>query len=161
MHTQRQLFGFCQWLSISGQLQFVRKVSRDSAVRIFFSIYFIIWFYFSSWALVLTKPLATLSDLVTDAHTNIQVDFTELDPIVGVSQQMRRAGIAADLVTIDCLRSGKRIIIVLQDHQPELLHYQFSFRDQDPTANFEQMPLADVSVKTLYHWMSSYFLSTQ
>tara|TARA_B110000116_G_scaffold266403_1_gene277080 strand:+ start:995 stop:1399 length:405 start_codon:yes stop_codon:yes gene_type:complete len=126
-----------------------------------FSIYFIIWFYFSLWTLVLIKPLAILSDLVTDAHTSIQVDFTDLDPIVGVSQQLRRSGIAADLVTIDCLRSGKRIIMVLQDHQPELLHYQFSFRDQDPAANFEHMPLADVSVKTLYHWMSSYFLSAQ
>ena len=109
----------------------------------------------------MTKPLAILSDLVTDAHTNIQADFTDLDPIVGVSQQMRRAGIAADLMTIDCLRSGKRIIMVLQDQQPDLVHYQFSFRDQDPAANFEQMPLADVSVKTLYHWMSHYFLSTQ
>ena len=109
----------------------------------------------------MTKPLAILSDLVTDAHTKIQTDFTDLDPIVGVSQQMRSAGIAADLITIDCLRSGKRIIVVLQDQQPDVVHYQFSFRDQDPAANFEQMPLTDVNVNVLYDWMSRYFLSTQ
>lgn len=106
-------------------------------------------------------PLAVLSDLATEAHTKIQQDFSDLDPVVGVSQQMRSAGIAADLMTIDCLRTGKRIIAILQDKQPGILHYQFSYKDQDPAAEFEQLPMASLTAQVLYDWMKGYFRAPQ
>lgn len=106
-------------------------------------------------------PLAILSDRVTEAHTKIQRDFSDLDPVVGVSQQMRNAGIDADLMTIDCLRSGKRIIAILQDQQPGVLHYQFSYKDQDPAAEFERMSMESVTVQVLYDWMKGYFRASQ
>lgn len=105
------------------------------------------------------KHLKTLCDLTTAAHTRIQQNFKTLDPVVGVSQKMRATGIPVDAMTIDCLKSGKRIIIILHDQQPEIISYQFSFKDKDPDAQFEQISIAEFKEETVYNWMKAYFLN--
>lgn len=103
------------------------------------------------------KPLAQVSDVISEAHARIQADFKDLNPVVGVSQNMRSSGIPADAITIDCLVSGKRIILVLHDDQPALVRYQYSFRDKDPSHDFELIQLNDLTTQTLYQWMADYF----
>lgn len=104
-----------------------------------------------------TPPLETLSDFATEAHTRIQQDFKYIDPVVGVSQNMRREGIPADLMTIDCLKTNKRIILILHDQMPGLLSYQFAFRDKEPAEQFLQMAFAELSSDMLYEWIHRYF----
>lgn len=104
------------------------------------------------------KYLKTLCDLSSAAHTRIQQDFDTINPVIGVSQKMRASGIPADALTIDCLKTGKRIIIILHDQQPELLSYQFSFKDKEPMDEFEQMSCAELGEATIYSWMKDYFL---
>lgn len=107
---------------------------------------------------MLSKSLALLSDIATEAHTHIQRDYQHIDPIVGVNQSMRSNGVPADLMTIDCLKSGKRIIMILHDQQPDIISYQFSYKDQDPSGEFERMQLNELTSKTLYNWMKDYFI---
>lgn len=104
-----------------------------------------------------SQSLEKLCDLATLAHTRIQKDFDDLDPIVGVSQNMRKNAVPADAMTIDCLRSGKRIIIILHDHYPDSLMYQFSLKAEDPKDSFNELDLADLTEQILYDWMSNYF----
>ena len=104
------------------------------------------------------KHLKALCDLTTEAHTRIQQDFATIDPVVGVNQKMRANNIPADAMTIDCLKSGKRIIIILHDQQPEIVSYQFSLIDKEPANEFEQMSVAELKEETLYSWMKDYFL---
>jgi hypothetical protein len=78
------------------------------------------------------KHLEALCELTTGSHTRIQQDFKTINPVVGVSQKMRNSDIPLDAMTIDCLKSGKRIIIILHDQEPEVLRYQFTFIDKDP-----------------------------
>ena len=103
------------------------------------------------------KHLEALCELTTESHTRIQQDFKTINPVVGVSQKMRNSGIPVDTMTIDCLKSGKRIIIILHDQQPEILRYQFTFKDKDPAGEFEQMSFSELSEETLYNWMKDYF----
>ena len=105
------------------------------------------------------KYLKALCDFTTAAHTRIQQDFKQLDPVVGVSQKMRAAGIPADAMTIDCLKTTKRIIIILHDSQPEVLNYQLAFKDKDPKEEFEQLACGELSEEVLYGWMRGYFLA--
>lgn len=107
------------------------------------------------------KQLERLCELATEAHTRIQKDFGDIDPVVGVSQGMRKTGVPADLMTIDCLRSGKRIILVLHDQQPGIVSYQYAYKDKDPGNNFEQIPLAELGAEQLYDWIKGYFSSQQ
>lgn len=105
------------------------------------------------------KRLLTLCDIATEAHTRIQEDFKDINPVVGVSQNMRSNGVPADVMTIDCLKSGKRIIIVLHDQQPETVNYQFSFKEQSSTDEFEQFQFNELNATQLYHWIKIYFSS--
>ena len=43
-------------------------------------------------------PLKTLSDLVNDAHTQIQAAHQHINPVVEVRQSMRDVGIPADVL---------------------------------------------------------------
>jgi len=101
--------------------------------------------------------LEKLSDVVTEAHTRIQNDFKNINPIVGVNRGMRSSGIPADAMTIDCLRTGKRIIIILHDQHPDILQYQFSYKASDPAEEFQKLSINDLSDQVLYDWMKGYF----
>lgn len=103
------------------------------------------------------KELEILSNIVTEAHSRIQQDFEHINPIVGLSRGMRSVGIPADAMTIDCLKSGKRIIIILHDLQPEVLQYQFSFKSEDPAEEFLTLPFKELTNQVLYDWMQEYF----
>ena len=103
------------------------------------------------------KLLSALSELATEAHARIQQDFSDINPVVGVNRGMRSAGIPADAMTIDCLKSNKRIILILHDQQPEVISYQFSFKDKDPGDVFEQVKFSEVTTQKLYDWIKSYF----
>ena len=105
------------------------------------------------------KHLSALCDFASAAHTRIQQDFETINPVIGVSQKMRDGGIPADAMTIDCLKTGKRIIIILHDQQPETLRYQFSFKDKDPADDFEELSFSEFGEATLYTWMKDYFKS--
>ena len=106
----------------------------------------------------MTNPLLmTLSDIATDAHTRIQQDFKAIDPIVGVSQNMRSNGIPADVMTIDCLKTGKRIILILHDESPDVISFQFAYRDKDPDKQFQTIQFDELTSQKLYDWISGYF----
>jgi len=106
---------------------------------------------------VTDKLLSALSEIATEAHARIQQDFSNIDPIVGVNRGMRSSGIPADAMTIDCLRTNKRIILILHDQQPDVVSYQFSLRDKDPGDVFEQIQFSEVTAQTLYGWIRRYF----
>ena len=106
------------------------------------------------------KNLEILSDIVTEAHSRIQKDFEHINPIVGVNRGMRSIGIPADAMTIDCLRTGKRINIILHDQQPEILQYQFSYKAEDPAEEFMILTFKELSDQILYDWMKEYFTVT-
>lgn len=98
-----------------------------------------------------------ISQLITIAHTRIQQDFAYIDPVVSVSHKMRELDIPADAITIDCMKSGKRILLVMHDEEPNIVSFQFGFRNQDPDKLFRHMALYDVSSQVIYDWMKRYF----
>ncbi len=102
-------------------------------------------------------PLSVLCDIATEAHRRIQQDYMGLDPIVGVSQNMRACGIPADVMTIDCLKSTKRIILILHDQQSGSISYQLSYTDKDPRGEFNIMPFSNMTADTLYGIIVTYF----
>lgn len=102
-------------------------------------------------------PLKTLSDMASDAHARIQAAHQHINPVVEVRRGMRDSGIPADVMTIDCLRTRRRITLILHDGQPGMVLYQFVTMDDEVGNDFKQMPLSDVDVDTLFDWMQDYF----
>ncbi|MBW4934098.1 hypothetical protein [Marinobacter sp. F4206] len=102
-------------------------------------------------------PLKALSDMASDAHTRIQAAHEHINPVVEVRRGMRDAGIPADVMTIDCLRTRRRINLILHDEQPGSLLYQFVTIEDEVGDSFQSMALADVTIQTLVDWMQDYF----
>lgn len=102
-------------------------------------------------------PLKALSDMASDAHTRIQAAHEHINPVVEVRRGMRDAGIPADVMTIDCLRTRRRINLILHDEQPGNLLFQFVTIEDEVGDSFQSMAMADVTVQTLVDWMQDYF----
>ncbi|MGY5452448.1 hypothetical protein ACVFI8_16125 [Agarivorans sp. MS3-6] len=103
------------------------------------------------------QRLVSLTDIANVAHFRIQQDFEDIDPVIGINRSMRKNGVPADLMTIDCLKTGKRILVVLHDHSPEFISYQFTFNHQDPAGEFKEISQAAVNQAILYDWIKCYF----
>ncbi len=102
-------------------------------------------------------PLKTLSDMASDAHARIQAAHQHINPVVEVRRGMRDAGIPADVLTIDCLRTRRRITLILHDDQPGVLLYQFVTIEEEVGDTFNSMALTEVTVQTLVDWIQDYF----
>lgn len=91
-----------------------------------------------------------LSDTAKLAQTQIQQDFPELDPIIGISHNLRNAGFAADTLTIDNIRNDKRIVMIVFDDQPEQVQYEFCRISQDPNFEFTTIAIKDLTTEKFY-----------
>lgn len=103
------------------------------------------------------SALAKLSDAITEAHARIQQDYAQINPVVAMRRGMREKGIPADALTIDCLASNKRIVLVLHDQQPDTVIYQLTHIDAKADAPFQQHAFSALSTQTLYDWIAGYF----
>src|SRR5665811_935958 len=90
-------------------------------------------------------PLKALSDMASDAHTRIQAAHEHINPVVEVRRGMRDSGMPADVMTLDCLRTRRRITLILHDEQPGVLLYQFVTIDDEVGDSFQNMTLAEVN----------------
>lgn len=102
-------------------------------------------------------PLKALSDMASEAHARIQATHEHINPVVEVRRGMRDAGIPADVMTIDCLRTCRRITLILHDEQPGVLLYQFVTIDDEVGDDFRQIALADIDTTMLFEWIQDYF----
>lgn len=103
------------------------------------------------------ESLKAFSDRVSDAHARIQAAHEHINPVVEVRRGMRNAGIPADVITLDCLRTRRRITFILHDRHPGMLLYQFVTINDEVGNDFEQMALEEMTVDTLVDWMQDYF----
>lgn len=102
-------------------------------------------------------PLKALSDMASEAHTRIQASHQHINPVIEVRRGMRDTGIPADVMTIDCLRTRRRITLILHDEQPGVLLYQFITMEQEVGNEFQSMALAEVDTQKLFQWIEGYF----
>ena len=109
---------------------------------------------------MISHQLSALCDIATEAHTRIQQEFKHIDPVVGVSQAMRSQGVPADVVTIDCLQSGRRILLILHDQQTDTLRYQFGSIEKDPGKGFDSVRLDQLTSTMIYEWMKLHLLKS-
>lgn len=101
--------------------------------------------------------LKLLSDRLSSAHQKIQAEHETINPVIGVNRQMRTAGIPADAFTIDCLQTGRRVLMILHDQEPDIVRYQFGMKDEDPGATFEIISVQEASEQVLIDWIVGYF----
>ena len=95
-----------------------------------------------------------ISDLATVAQAKIQEDFADLNPVIGISHNLRESGFAADTMTIQNHQSDKRIVLVLHDDSPDIAEVEFGKISEDPTFVFESYAIDSLTEAVFYDWMS-------
>lgn len=103
------------------------------------------------------EALKAVSDAASEAHARIQATYRHINPVVGVRRGMRDNGIPADAMTIDCLQTRRRILLVLHDGEPDVVLYQFGTLDDEAGADFQRIALDELGVDKLFEWMRDYF----
>jgi len=103
------------------------------------------------------EKIFELADIAQEAQAQIQRDFKDINPIVGVLTSMRASGFPADAMTIDCLVTGKRIALILHDDNPTEIAYQFGYKEKDADDPFKKIALQDVTSTQIYSWIKEYF----
>lgn len=95
-----------------------------------------------------------LSDIATAAQALVQAAFPHIDPIIGISHNLRDSGFPADTMTIQNHKTDKRILLVLHDEAPEIVDVEVGKISEDPTLKFESYELASLTEDVFYDWMS-------
>lgn len=102
-------------------------------------------------------PLKALSDMASDAHARIQASHRHINPVIEVRRGMRDTGVPADVMTIDCLRTRRRITLILHDEQPGVLLYQFITMEEQVGSEFQRVVLLEMDTQKLFEWIEGYF----
>ena len=97
-----------------------------------------------------TASIYTLADLAQQAQSRIQIDYAHLNPVIHVLRKLRESGFAADALTIECLSSGKRLLFIVHDDDPQQVQFQSGFRDQDPGSNYTAIALSALDANKFY-----------
>lgn len=99
--------------------------------------------------------LKALTEMMTNVADQIKLTLN-VTLLVGISHKLRAMGIPADTITIDCLKSNKRILIVLHDQQPYTVNYQYMFVGTDPNNEFVQIDNENFSEESLFSIIANY-----
>ena len=91
-----------------------------------------------------------LSEIAKLAQADIQAAYPDVDPIIGISHNLRNAGFAADTLTIDNRANDTRIIMILHDHKPDMVDYEYASISNDPTFEFNAIKLAELTQAKLF-----------
>lgn len=93
-----------------------------------------------------------VSDLAQLAQARIQKE-SDIDPVIAINHGLRKSGFAADALTIVNEKTDKRILMIFHDDKQDVVDYEFGLASQDPTFEFKQIALNDLTEQKLYEWM--------
>lgn len=94
-----------------------------------------------------------LSEVAKLAQADIQARYPNVDPIIGISHNLRKSGFAADTLTIDNRANDKRIIMIIFDNDPENVQYEYARISQDPKFEFSTVSLKELTQERFYAMM--------
>ena len=93
-----------------------------------------------------------VSDLAQLAQARIQQE-SDIDPVIAINNGLRKSGFAADTLTIVNEKTDKRLLMIFHDDKQEVVDYEFGLASQDPTFEFQQIALSELTEQKLYEWM--------
>lgn len=100
-----------------------------------------------------------LSEVAKLAQADIQAKYPNVDPIIGISHQLRQSGFAADTLTIENKANDTRIIMILHDNKVGMVDYEFGRISQDPSFEFTEIALDALTQSTLFTMMEQALVS--
>jgi hypothetical protein len=106
----------------------------------------------------MNKVLNNLSEVIAKANDLFYSKFETLDTLLGImDKNLRKQGIKADAVTIDCVVLDKKIVILLHDDKPDVVSVALGNKAGSIHSSSEYA-LDEFSVESMLKIMERYFV---
>jgi hypothetical protein len=86
----------------------------------------------------MNRTLKKLSEIIAQANDVFDVRYKNVDTILGIMEQaLRKQGINADAVTIDCISLNKKIVFLMHDEKPDIVDIALGNKEGNIESSFE------------------------
>jgi len=80
----------------------------------------------------MNSALKKLSEIVAEANDVFDACHKSIDTVLGIMDKvLRKQGINADAVTIDCISLNKKIVFLMHDDKPEIVDIALGNKEGD------------------------------
>jgi hypothetical protein len=105
------------------------------------------------------ETLKKLSEIVAQANDIFYERNKSVDTLMGIMDKtLRKQGMQADAITIDCIASNKKIVLVLHDSKPDLVDIALGDKAGVVDSASEYL-LKDVTITQIIAMMEENFLN--
>ncbi len=105
------------------------------------------------------STLKSLSEIVAQANDLFYSKFDNIDTLMGIMDKtLRKQGMKADAITIDCIALNKKIVILIHDDKPSVISIALGNKDGDIYSSSEYM-LSEISATVIVGIMEVNFIS--
>jgi hypothetical protein len=109
----------------------------------------------------MNKHLNALSEIVAKANDLFYERNNSIDTLMGIMDKtLRKQGMAADAITIDCIAKDKKIVLVLHDSKPDFVDIALGNKAGDIHSSAEHM-LKDMTIEHVLAMMEENFTATR
>jgi hypothetical protein len=103
--------------------------------------------------------LKELSEIVAQANDLFFQRNNSLDTLMGImDKNLRKQGMNADAITIDCIAANKKIVLVLHDNKPTLVDIALGDKEGMIHSSAEY-DLSGITIATILDMMEDNFVS--
>lgn len=107
----------------------------------------------------MNTTLENVSEIVAKANDLFVGKFDKVDTIMGIMDKtLRKQGMKADAVTIDCVVLDKKIVVVLHDEKPGLVDVALGNKAGDIYSSTEHK-ISDLTQELMLEIMEANFIA--
>ncbi len=105
------------------------------------------------------ETLKALSEIVAQANDLFYERNKSVDTLMGIMDKtLRKQGMEADAITIDCISMDKKIVLVLHDSKPDLVDIALGDKNGVVHSSTEHV-LKDVNIPQILDMMEINFIN--
>ncbi len=106
----------------------------------------------------MNKKLTDVAEIVAQANDLFLAKYSKVHTSIGIMDKaLRKQGTNADAVTIDCIASSKRIVLLLPDATPNQINFAIG-DDNNDLQSSAQLELNALTINWLFALMEANFL---
>jgi hypothetical protein len=106
----------------------------------------------------MNKTLKNLSEIIAQANDAFEARYKNIGTVLGIlDQALRKQGIKADAITINCIALNRKIVFLIHDHKPTFVDIALGNKEGDIHSSSTH-DLNTVSVTMIVEMMENNFV---
>jgi len=103
------------------------------------------------------QPLKSLSDTIAQANDIFYERNSTFDTVIGIMDKtLRKQGMNADAISVDCIPLNKKIVFLVHDDKPQQVDIAFGNKAGEISST-AQLALAELTIEQSVEFMVDYF----